>query len=355
VDADEVAPSQVDLARLQQRIERSLLGRRRYTRLQVAELAGIDPAISHKLWLALGFAEVGEGEVVFTDRDVSAMRMANDLVTDGIIDEQLRTSVTRMLGQTMSRMAEWETRRLIEVIAEDPGSLTSEREIVAFITRVLPRIQELQNFVWRRHLAAHADRALGGAGGEMQVLPQTVGFVDMAGYTSLSRRINEAQLEVVLERFESLAAEVIARHHGRIIKSLGDEVLFVADDPGDAAEIALTMIELAAADEALPGLHAGLALGDVLWRFGDVYGSVVNIASRLTSVARAGTVLTDLHLAAKLRGDDRFVLRRVRPATVRGFVHLQPSLLRRTANRGSRPIPLPSLPDPVGWITRGAL
>lgn len=316
-------------------------------------MAGIEPDAAHKLWLALGFPEVDDDDIVFTDRDVSAMRTAGELVEDGVIDEALRTSVTRMLGQSMSRVAEWETHRILEVIAANSDTLNSEREITAFVRRVLPRIESIQGLVWRRHLAAHAERALGAAAGESELTSQSVGFVDIAGYTSLSRRVSEDELAAVLERFEAAAAEVIASHHGRIIKSLGDEVLYVNDDPIEAAEIALSLIEFAEADDVLPSLHAGVAYGPVLWRFGDVYGSTVNIASRLTSTSRAGTLLIDLNLAAQLKDNERYVLRRVRPATVRGFVNLQPSLLRRSAERPGRPIPLPPLPDPVGWITRG--
>ncbi len=292
----------------------------------MAELAGIEPAAAHTLWLALGFPEVGDDEVVFTDRDVEAMRLAGDLMDDGVIDESLRTSVTRMLGQSMSRVAEWETQRILEVVASHADTLTSEDDIAEFVARILPRIESIQGLVWRRHLAAHTERALGGD--ESASGAQAIGFVDIAGYTSLARRVREDELAAVLERFEAAAAEIIARHRGRIIKSLGDEVLYVADDPIDGAEIALTMIDFADADEVLPPLHAGVAFGPVLWRFGDVFGSTVNIASRLASLARSGTILIDLNLAAEL-DDDQYRLRRIRPATVRGFVNLQPSLLRR--------------------------
>ncbi len=336
---------------LQLRIERALLGKRKYTRSQVAELAGVEPEATTKLWLALGFAEVGEDAVVFTDRDVAAIRTADELVNDGVIDEALKTSVTRMLGQSMSRVAEWEVQRILSVIAEHPETLSTERDITRFVQRVLPRIESIQGLVWRRHLAAHTERALGGVDEESEARAQAVGFVDISGYTSLSRRISEDELGALLERFEAVAAETIAQNRGRIIKSLGDEVLYVADDPLDAAEIALSLVEVAESDEQLPSLHAGVASGSVLWRFGDVYGSTVNIASRLTGLARSGTVLVDLEMAAHLKGEERFTVRRVRPATVRGFVNLQPALLRRAPDRPARP--LPPLPDPVGWITRG--
>jgi adenylate cyclase len=108
-------------------------------------------------------------------------------------------------------------------------------------------------------------------------------------------------------------------------------VLFQADSAADAAEIALQLLEAAEADPELPDLRAGLAYGPVVARLGDVFGSTVNIASRLTSIARPGAVLVDRQLHDELAGDPRFVLKPRRPESVRGFAHLHPWRLRRAA------------------------
>jgi adenylate cyclase len=122
---------------------------------------------------------------------------------------------------------------------------------------------------------------------------------------------------------------------------LGDEVLFVADSPADGAEIALTLVAGPPAEEEMPRLRAGLAWGRVLSRFGDVYGPVVNIASRLTSAARPGTALVDRDLATALRDDPRYLLRPRRPISVRGYPHLRPWALRwaQAASTGARRSP----------------
>jgi adenylate cyclase len=99
-------------------------------------------------------------------------------------------------------------------------------------------------------------------------------------------------------------------------------VLFQADDPASAAQIALELLDAAAAHPELPDLRAGLALGEVVTRLGDVYGSTVNIASRLTSIARPGWVLVDRELHAALESDPRFRFRSRRPESVRGFHRL---------------------------------
>jgi adenylate cyclase len=116
---------------------------------------------------------------------------------------------------------------------------------------------------------------------------------------------------------------------------LGDEVLFLADSPVDGAEIALALISRAEQADGVPSLRAGLAYGRVLSRFGDVYGSVVNIASRLTSVARPGTVLVDVELTEALRDEPGYVVRPRRPVSVRGYTRLRSAALRRAGDEST--------------------
>jgi adenylate cyclase len=114
---------------------------------------------------------------------------------------------------------------------------------------------------------------------------------------------------------------------------IGDEVLFVADSPADGAEIALTLAERAGADPRLPELRIGLAYGRVLHRLGDVYGPVVNIAARLTALARPTTILADGALAGQIRPLAGYRLRSLRPVSVRGYARLKPYVVRRTGVR----------------------
>ncbi|UOX85744.1 adenylate/guanylate cyclase domain-containing protein [Amycolatopsis sp. FBCC-B4732] len=317
---------------LQQRLERVLLGgRRKYTRLEVAEKAGVPDERSRRLWRALGFATVRDDEVVFTDADVEAMRTADQLVQSGLIDPSIEVSVTRALGQHLSRLAEWQVDMLWELIREQPELGRSERQVTRLVDRLLPELERVQNFVWRRHLAAYAGRAFAASGDNVEARTQVVGFVDMVGYTRLTRQIDEEELSRVLDAFETLATEVIAEHHGRVVKMIGDEVLFVADSAPDAAEIALALTERTSADDSLPAVRAGMASGRILSRFGDVYGSVVNLAARLTSVARPGTILVDRELAAELADEKAYELRLRRPVTVRGYNRLRPAALRRSS------------------------
>ncbi|ALG13265.1 adenylate/guanylate cyclase domain-containing protein [Kibdelosporangium phytohabitans] len=315
---------------LPSRIERVLLGgRRKYTRHEVAEKAGVPLERATALWQSLGFASVADDEVVFTENDVQALRMVQELADLGVYDDAVQNSIARVFGQHMSRVAEMETRVLQELIAHDPSMLADDRAFARFVDQLIPDLEWLHNYTWRRQLAAYSGRALAEQDENLEEGSQAVGFADMVGYTNLTRRSSEDELISVLERFEATVTQAIAEQHGRVVKMLGDEVLFVADTPQTAAEIALTLVELAEADPLLPSLRSGLAYGRVLSRYGDVYGSTVNIAARLTSICHPGAVLIDSEMSAALAASPEYTVRSRRPVSVRGFHRLKPSVLRR--------------------------
>ena len=122
----------------------------------------------------------------------------------------------------------------------------------------------------------------------------------------------------------------MTEHHGRLIKTIGDEVLFVADDPQAAARIALELVEAHDRDEGFPEVRVGLAYGGVLSRLGDVFGPVVNVAARLTSLARPGRVLVDRAMHDELAGaTEEFRVKRSRTTAVRGYSRLDTWTLTR--------------------------
>ncbi len=313
-------------------LEELILGApRRYTRQQVGEDAGLDLETGRRLWRALGFPETADDEVLFTERDLEAVRLMGRLTDAGVLEPDVREAVARAMAQSLSRLAEWQVGMLIRVIEEQRGEVTPDgsREIAA---AVLPALEELQSYVWRRHLAAAVRRMVVTAGTDEEpgTWPLVVGFADMVGFTRTTRRRSTAELSEMIELFGSVTTGVIADGHGRIIKTVGDEVLFVADTAPDGAGIALALQDRVRAEPALPELRIGLAAGPVLVRYGDVYGEVVNIAARLTAHARPGSVLADRGMADALARDPRFTLRPLRSVAVRGYRHLHPWLLERT-------------------------
>jgi len=324
-DAAERAYSQPAEA-VARRIEQIVLGgQRRYNRVQVSEATGVDRERASRLWLAMGFAEVGDDELVFTDSDIEALRIWDGLVTSGTIALEDEVPHARAMGQTLSRLADWQTREIMaraDELAPAVDGAQRADNAVDMADALLPVVERLQSYVWRRHLAAAADRMLL-ASTESPATTMVVGFADIVGYTSLARHYDSAELAALLESFEEDTSETVVSQHGRVVKTLGDEVLFVADTPRDAAEIALRLTAPGRAEKGLPALRVGMATGQVLSRFGDVYGPVVNLAARLTSLARPETVLVDRELAAALRQDRRYELRARRPIAVRGYHHLR--------------------------------
>lgn len=326
-------------------IARGLLaGKGRYTRLEVAERAGISPDQARRLWRALGFAEVGDDQEIFTGADVDALRAANALLTAGLVDDDTMVDLARPLGNLMSRLAAAQTNFISEVLgariadgftAEDPelpSRLASHALVVT--QELLPTLELTTTYAWRRHLAAEIRRALIPEAAELEggveSRPAAVGFIDMTGYTRLSRSIGLTGLADLLDHFETAVLDTVVAHGGRVIKNLGDEILFVADDPVAAAEAVLQLIDLSAAEESLPPFHAGLAFGPVLYRAGDVYGPVVNTAARLSGLARKGTVRVDQGMATELADAEQFTLAARAPRHVRGYLQLPSYRLRRS-------------------------
>src|SRR5215467_14196888 len=303
-----------------ERIGETLLGgQRRYTRVQVSEATGVDRDRAQQLWMALGFAAVGDDEAVFTDGDAEALRTWDALVASGTMAREDELAHARVMGQTLSRLAEWQAREVMaraDGQARDTGAAGRAAGAADLATALLPVIERLQSYVWRRHLAAAVDRVLLAPPGELSAATMTVGFSDIE------------DLAALLGTFEEDTSGAVVSNRGQVVKMVGDEVLFVTGQPADAAAIALRLTSPDRDSKGLPALRVGMAAGRVLTRFGDVYGPVVNLAARLTALARPGTALVDAELAAALRADGRYRLQHRRPVAVSGYHHLRSWALR---------------------------
>ncbi|MFE6976364.1 adenylate cyclase regulatory domain-containing protein [Streptomyces sp. NPDC057682] len=332
-------------------VEELLLGGgRRWTRPEIAERSGVRPERSAQIWRALGFPVVDDDARVFTDADVDALRAGERLIAAGIITEESETMMARALGHHLSRLADWQTHTLWNWLGRDPDGAGDEAALMDHAAALLPELELLQRHVWRRHLAARADRMLAerareGTAGDVahegaeppyegaDVSRLAVGFTDMVGYTRMTRGLDSRELGAVLDQFESLIGDVVAEGRGRVVKTIGDEVFFVCESASAAAGIALELTARARRRPSLPQLRTGLAHGAVLNRFGDVYGAPVNIAARLTAVARPDTVLVDKAFADELAGTAAYDLKVLRPVSVRGYSRLRPVLLRPARTR----------------------
>jgi adenylate cyclase len=312
---------------------------RRLTRDDVAVRSGVPLEEARPMWRAMGFADVGDA-VAFTDEDVEALTILDSLVRRGVLDASSAVDVVRALGRTTGRLASWQVdtfgRELVErgvIDPTDPLSEQSAARLFREIEALLPAIERLVVHGWRRQLAAALERGLATAeaSGEGEEVTQSVGFADIVGFTRLARNLDEHELAHFVVRFESRSADIVAAHGGRTLKTLGDEIMFVTPDPQSAAEVALRL--LSEQDDDVPALRAGIATGRVVTRRGDVYGTTVNVASRLTAEAYPGGVLCDQSTADALYGHPEFELENQALRAVRGVGQIAPVALTRRRGR----------------------
>ncbi len=314
-------------------MEAFLLGQEPHlTRVEVAERAGVPLDLAVTLWHQLGFPHHDDDDVAFAESDVEALRLTTDLVRMGILAPESQAALVRTWGRSYARLAEWQTTLLAghAVDGGDPAATLSE-----LAADVLPRVEALQTYVWRRHLASAAQHLLADSSGLDQGLDQGLGrgetrmsvcFVDIVGYTTQSRSLDGVELVEWVDRFEQDTTTLVVDHAGQVIKTIGDEVLFTVGDPGAAVAIALELTARGGDPaDPFPAVRAGIAHGAVVRRLGDVFGSTVNAASRLTSAARPGTVLVDagVHEALTASEDDALRWRRLRRVSAKGFDHLE--------------------------------
>lgn len=313
-------------------LEAALLGAPcEFDRDEVSAAAGVPELEARAVWTALGFPVVPPGERAFTRRDLQALRTARELRDGGFIDDDTLLVLARSMGQGLARMAEAQ----VDAVGELTAGMSVEEAVEATVqaaAEVMPRLEQLVVHVWRRQFAAATARAFAAAAQEGQPVI-AVGFVDIVDFTASTQKWDNLTLERLLERFERETSLRVTAFGGRVVKTLGDAVMYITDDAVSAVEVALDTVAAHAADDGLPDVRAGVALGPVLERLGDVFGGPVNLASRLVDEARPRTVLVDAAVVEQLGGtgltEGEYDVHRLRRRSVRGYRSLTPYLLRR--------------------------
>jgi adenylate cyclase len=268
---------------------------RRMTQTEVAETTDIPIETAQRFWRALGFLDVGDDDPVFTDMDIEAARLFQSMVAVGLIDTDTAVQMARVIGSSMARIAEAEAGPgSTPMLVSSGDSVIDADQFARQAGTSLPAMARLLEYVWRRHLQAATRRAMlhrarRGEDGSSPVM--AVGFADMVGFTMLSQHLRDEELAAVVARFEALAHDTVVALGGRVVKMIGDEVMFVVPTATGAASIGLSLAEAYASDDLLSDVRVALAIGPVLIQDGDFYGPVVNLASRLVGVANPGTVL----------------------------------------------------------------
>jgi adenylate cyclase len=320
------------------RLEELLLGGElRFTSPAAIEGAGVSEEFARRLWRALGFPHVPDDMVAFTEGDVSALAKVAGLGRTGGLDQEIVLRMVRAVGQTMARLAKWQIDILVETLSDplEPPDAETLRLIMDNAESHIAELEPLIVHAWRRQLAAEGTRLLTSQDsvGRSPTLRAAVGFADLVAFTRTSRDLDERELARLVERFEETTSDVVTEHGGRVVKTLGDEVLFSAGTARTGAEIGLSVAEAVREDSGIPDVRVGMAYGPVLPLRGDVFGTTVNLASRLTTMARPGTALVDAGLAAELRDDAAYDLARLTRRRAHGLGQVQPYVLRRRQAR----------------------
>ncbi len=323
-----------------------LPGEHRYTLKEAARIAGLPEEMGRRIWRSMGFpAPLSEDEALLTDEDTEMLAIAKRYI-DRDVDPELLVQFVRTVGASLARIAEAEIaavrtmgkglvgKEIAERIAGAPSGPSLEEVIGEVLRKRLAEIGRLLDYGHRRHLVFAARREVNWqAGSRAGVESGVVGFADMVGFTALSQQLDPVELAATVEKFASVAYDLIAARGGRVVKMIGDEVMFVFEDPVSAARAALDLAEAHSEDENLSSVRVGLSSGDLLVLDGDYYGPVVNLASRIVNIALAGTVIVSEEVYKELKGYEEFVLRPMRLRRLKGIGLVRLWVLRRPGDQ----------------------
>lgn len=315
-----VAAGRLPVLYLQHRL---LPGVGAFTTEQVRALAGDRWELNQQLWRAMGFPEADPGARLFSELDVQLATSALDDLTRVGLEGTRIVDQTRVIASALAVVAE----TIIDVVTEGIGHAGASDTAVQdeLCDRValmdLSIVEPILSYVLRRQLIDALERRLAGERVDADTAGQvlTVGFADLAGFTRLSRKLEPRDLAELVRRFDATVRDVVSANGGRVVKTIGDAVLFTANDPGDAAEIALEVVAELEHAADVPPVRVGLDHGPVIAMGGDCFGPTVNRASRISEEARAATVVVSATVAERLEGDDRFVLRSIGSHHLKGI------------------------------------
>ncbi len=287
---EEVAAS-TDLEELAMDI--NLRPRGPFTLRQVAASPDIGLDVAQRLCTALGLSVDPDKPMTVEESDTIRL-----LAVDGthLLGEEATMQLARVTGSAMARVAETLLggfRLRVQLPRKDQGTRSVDfiKETSGLARTLLPAFVRTLDALLRRQMVAVAERVWSTDEERSAVtLHRTVGFVDLVGYTEVSASLTVRQLTAVLIEFDRRTVEAVARGNGQIVKTIGDEAMFVTEDPADGCRIALELVRDFGRDQ-LPPVKVGLATGEMVSVFGDLYGPDVNLAARLVTAADPSTVV----------------------------------------------------------------
>jgi len=280
-------------------VERALAGPGpRYTPREIAKISGLDLELVQRFSAALGVPYPGPDEQTGTEADLEAVCRAKELRDAGLPEEGM-LQVARTIGMGMARIAEANRELTVRTLMQ-PGD--TERDLAHRFAQaaefMLPLFAPILTYTFQAQMLEQIRRDVIGAAdlesGEIRgTTDLAVCFADLVEFTRLGEEIAPEELGSVAGRFEEMATEV-AEGPVRLVKMIGDAAMMVSTEVEPMLDAALDLIKLAEGEgEDFPVLRAGISYGPTLAQSGDYYGRSVNLASRITGIARPESVLID--------------------------------------------------------------
>jgi adenylate cyclase len=278
--------------------DRMIVNDARYTAAEIAELTGTEPDMLNAMSRAMGLPIADPDDPVYTDLELQAAQRLKLGRALGIPDEET-LSLLRVLGRSLSQAAE-SLRAIPMKMVIEPGLSEAElaKRYAAAVEQMYPLVDPMITSILTLHLRhatqAEVVNALERSGGELPGAREVaIAFADLVGFTRLGEEVPPDELGRLASRLEVLAREV-AEPPVRLVKTIGDAAMLSSPEPEALLGATLGLIEAADAEgQDFPQLRAGAAFGAALPRAGDWFGRPVNLASRITSVARPGSLLAD--------------------------------------------------------------
>jgi adenylate cyclase len=291
--------------------DRVIVGPERYTSAEVAEASGLSEDFLVTARRAMGLPVPEPDAAVYTAAELETARMAQVAREAGLADEDL-LDLLRVLGRGLRQAAETLRAMPLKLVLE-PGM--SEFELAqryasaagALYPLVDPLVSNMLALQLRHATQSTVVSELERSGGRLPGSREVaVCFADLVGFTRLGEEVPADELGHLAVRLETLAAES-AEPPVRLVKTIGDAAMLAAPEPRPLLDAALRLVDAADAEgEEFPQLRAGAALGRALPRAGDWFGRPVNLASRITGVARPGSVLVERDLREAVEGPYRW-------------------------------------------------
>ena len=279
-----------------QRLAAELLvygGAKRLTADEVSRAAGVGVERVREVWRAAGFPDPADDDRRFSQAEVELVRTVE--LASGMFGDAATMQLLRVVGSSCSRIADAAVSTFITTIgaasvAADPTT-TALAEANESAVALIPQMSEVMIGLFRQHLVDAARPNVTGVTSGFETITAAVGFVDVVGSTGLALQLPLSDIGTAIGAFEEQAADVVAANNGRVVKFIGDEVMFRVLDPVGACRIALEIVERFSDDAVLPGVRAAIAFGPLLVRDGDYFGPIVNLAARATKLAPPGGVV----------------------------------------------------------------